>query len=79
MREDAHDRLDPLVQPVQEFLHFCELGRSASGAGGGSANRFGIFTGEVAPASKSALMRHDDPVVLVTFDNLTERLWIDER
>jgi hypothetical protein len=28
--------------------------------------------------SKSALMRHDDPVVLVTFENLTERLWIDE-
>lgn len=32
-----------------------------------------------AKMSKSALMRHDDPVVLVTFDNLTERLWIDER
>jgi hypothetical protein len=32
-----------------------------------------------ARMSKSALMRHDDPVVLVTFDNLTERLWVDER
>jgi PAS domain S-box-containing protein len=32
-----------------------------------------------ARMSKSALMRCDDPVVLVTFDNLTERLWIDER
>jgi PAS domain S-box-containing protein len=32
-----------------------------------------------AKMSKSALMRHDDPVVLVTFENLTERLWIDER
>jgi PAS domain S-box-containing protein len=32
-----------------------------------------------ARMSKSALMRRDDPVVLVTFDNLTERLWIDER
>jgi PAS domain S-box-containing protein len=32
-----------------------------------------------AKMSKSALMRQDDPVVLVTFDNLTERLWGDER
>jgi PAS domain S-box-containing protein len=32
-----------------------------------------------ARMSKSALMRRDDPVVLVTFDNLTERLWVDER
>ncbi len=32
-----------------------------------------------AKMSKSALMRSDDPVVLVTFENLTERLWIDER
>ena len=32
-----------------------------------------------AKMSKSALMRHDDPLVLVTFDDLTERLWIDER
>ena len=32
-----------------------------------------------ARMSKSALMRRDDPVVLVTFENLTERLWIDER
>ena len=32
-----------------------------------------------ARMSKSALMRSDDPVVLVTFDNLTDRLWIDER
>lgn len=31
-----------------------------------------------ARMSKSALMRHDDPVVLVTFENLTERLWVDE-
>ena len=23
--------------------------------------------------------RSDDPIVLVTFENLTERLWIDER
>ncbi len=30
-----------------------------------------------ARMSKSALMRRDDPVVLVTFDNLTERLWVD--
>jgi hypothetical protein len=28
---------------------------------------------------KSALMRCDDPIVLVTFEKLTERLWIDER
>jgi hypothetical protein len=28
--------------------------------------------------SNSALMRRDDPVVLVTFDNLTEQLWTDE-
>jgi hypothetical protein len=28
--------------------------------------------------SRSALMRRDDPVVLVTFENLTERLWLDE-
>lgn len=27
--------------------------------------------------SKSAMMRQDDPVVLVTFDNLTEQLWVD--
>jgi PAS domain S-box-containing protein len=32
-----------------------------------------------AKMSKSALMRRDDPVILVTFDNLTERLWGDER
>jgi PAS domain S-box-containing protein len=32
-----------------------------------------------AKMSKSALMRRDDPVILVTFDNLTERLWVDER
>ena len=32
-----------------------------------------------ARMSKSALMRSDDPVVLVTFENLTEQLWIDER
>ena len=32
-----------------------------------------------AKMSKSAMMRRDDPVVLVTFENLTERLWIDER
>jgi PAS domain S-box-containing protein len=32
-----------------------------------------------ARVSKSATMRRDDPVVLVTFENLTERLWIDER
>jgi PAS domain S-box-containing protein len=32
-----------------------------------------------ARMSKSALMRRDDPVVLVTFENLTERLWMDER
>jgi PAS domain S-box-containing protein len=32
-----------------------------------------------ARMSKTAMMRQDDPVVLVTFDNLTERLWMDER
>ncbi|MGO8851330.1 PAS domain S-box protein [Mycobacterium sp.] len=32
-----------------------------------------------ARMSKSAMMRRDDPVVLVTFENLTERLWVDER
>ena len=32
-----------------------------------------------ARMSKSALMRSDDAVVLVTFENLTEQLWIDER
>ena len=32
-----------------------------------------------ARMSKSALMRRDDPLVLVTFENLTERLWVDER
>jgi PAS domain S-box-containing protein len=32
-----------------------------------------------ARMSKSALMRRDDSVVLVTFANLTERLWTDER
>jgi PAS domain S-box-containing protein len=31
-----------------------------------------------AKMSKSAMMRRDDPVVLVTFENLTERLWVDE-
>jgi PAS domain S-box-containing protein len=31
-----------------------------------------------ARMSNSALMRRDDPVVLVTFENLTERLWLDE-
>jgi PAS domain S-box-containing protein len=32
-----------------------------------------------ARMSKSALQRSDDPVVLVTFENLTEQLWTDER
>jgi PAS domain-containing protein len=32
-----------------------------------------------ARMSKSALKRFDDPVVLVTFENLTEQLWMDER
>jgi PAS domain S-box-containing protein len=32
-----------------------------------------------ARMSKSALMRRDDPVALVTFEDLTERLWLDER
>lgn len=32
-----------------------------------------------ARMSESALMRRDDPVVLVTFQDLTERLWTDER
>jgi PAS domain-containing protein len=32
-----------------------------------------------ARMSKSALMRSDDPVVLVTFENWTERLWVGER
>jgi PAS domain S-box-containing protein len=32
-----------------------------------------------ARMSKSALMRADDPIALVTFENLTERLWTDER
>ena len=31
-----------------------------------------------ARMSKSALMRRDDPVVLVTFENLTEQLWMDD-
>jgi PAS domain S-box-containing protein len=31
-----------------------------------------------ARMSKS-LMRRDDPVALVTFENMTERLWVDER
>jgi PAS domain S-box-containing protein len=31
-----------------------------------------------ARMSNSAMMRRDDPVVLVTFDNLTEQLWVDE-
>jgi PAS domain S-box-containing protein len=32
-----------------------------------------------ARMSKSALMRSDDSVALMTFENLTERLWMDER
>ncbi len=32
-----------------------------------------------ARMSKSALMRRDDPTMLVTFDNLTEQLWVEER
>jgi PAS domain S-box-containing protein len=32
-----------------------------------------------AGMSNSALMRRDDPVVLATFENLTEQLWVDER
>jgi PAS domain-containing protein len=31
-----------------------------------------------ARMSKSAFVRCDDPIVLVTFENLTERLWMDE-
>lgn len=31
-----------------------------------------------AKMSKSALMRGDDPVALATFQDLTERLWVDE-
>jgi PAS domain S-box-containing protein len=29
-----------------------------------------------ARMSKSAMMRHDDPVLLVIFENLTEQLWV---
>ena len=32
-----------------------------------------------ARMSKSALMRADDPVVLVTSENMTEQLWMDQR
>ena len=32
-----------------------------------------------ARMSKSALLRSDDPVVLVTFENLTEQLWMNQR
>lgn len=32
-----------------------------------------------ARMSKSALMRSDDPVVLVTLENLTERLWTEDQ
>lgn len=32
-----------------------------------------------ARASKSALRRSDDPFVLLTFENLTEQLWVDQR
>jgi len=32
-----------------------------------------------ARMSNSAMVRRDDPVVLVTFDDLTERQWMDER
>lgn len=32
-----------------------------------------------ARMSKSAMLRHDDPVLLVTFENLTEQLWVDDR
>ena len=31
-----------------------------------------------ARMSNSALMRNDDPLVLVTFEDLTDRLWMDE-
>ena len=31
-----------------------------------------------ARMSNSAMMQPDDSIVLVTFDNLTERLWVDE-
>jgi PAS domain S-box-containing protein len=31
-----------------------------------------------ARMSKSALVRGDDPVALATFQDLTERLWVDE-
>ncbi len=31
-----------------------------------------------ARMSRTAMVRQGDPVVLVTFDNLTERLWMDE-
>jgi PAS domain S-box-containing protein len=31
-----------------------------------------------ARMSKSALLRGDDPVALATFQDLTERLWVDE-
>ncbi len=32
-----------------------------------------------ARMTNSAMMRRDDPVALVAFDNLTERLWMDEQ
>ncbi|ORW56402.1 histidine kinase [Mycobacterium parmense] len=32
-----------------------------------------------ARMSKSALRRRDDPVVLVTFEDVTEQLWLDEQ
>ena len=32
-----------------------------------------------AMLSRSALLRGDDPVALATFQDLTERLWVDEK
>ena len=68
------------------FSEVCHTGSTVAGALSGVdalANlvvelRHGEGWTVRAKMSKSALMRRDDSVVLVTFDNLTERLWIDE-
>lgn len=71
-------------------LAFAQIFRTVPAAGGAPVGADGLANVVVelehgegwtvqARMSKSALMRSDDPVMLVTFENLTEQLWTDQQ
>ena len=59
MREDVHERLNPLVEGVSASLCGGQISvRPRSGLG---EERFGIFTGQVAPAAGRGTGHHPRP------------------